>query len=591
MVSNKNRIFVSYSHQNSDWAKKLRFHEDPRAIETASFWIDRNRLKPGDFWTDKVRDAIKAASAVVLLISKDFLSSEAVRKELRLILKRYRRDGLPVVFVPIGKLKLSQVREHLDIPKIGDLLSVPGWSESLHKRAKDERRSVEELRARIVTAATEALDVQSLRKALPGKYKLQKKLNHGPLARILLAKDTPLDRHVVIKMLHQRGANTLFRESVARVAKVPNHTNLMPVFEAYLDSDPPFYMLQYIDGESLRHLCGNEGSNGFTLSFVLSVMHQVGSGVSHAHRHGITGLNIKPSNIMVQDYDKPDLRTFYLSLSSYDEVNMTEKVDADDAYCPPERGGRASILTEIDSAIADQYRLGVLAYETLVGPRRFAQIAETVAAGGVGTSWPSIQDGCPDCLDFVARVVDRMVRRNPGRRFASISVALQKLDSDLQVEIVRASYRRLMKSEESQLDFCKTFYLCFQNEYPKSKEIFADRLGDLNDGQAESSGAWQKQFQALKEAVLLLVVYHAMGEEKRKPNILTRIAEQHAAINIPTALYDPFGKVLVETIMKKDQHSNVESDHLRAAWEEAISDGILFMKEETERIQAEEYRL
>ncbi|MEL7448324.1 MAG: TIR domain-containing protein [Pseudomonadota bacterium] len=578
-------IFVSYSHENADWVERLRLHENPGAIERASFWVDLNRLKPTDVWTDEARAAIKESSAVILLVSEQSLASSAVEKELRLIMKRHRKHRLPVVFVPIGKLRMKRAARQLGIPNLNEVISVPGWHSPLNPRAGREVRSAADLRAQIVAAATEPQEVQNLRRNLPAKYNLIRKLNHGPLARILLAKDVPLNRHVVIKVLRKAGAYNLFCASVSRVARVPNHTNIIPIYVASLDSDPPFYMLEYINGKSLRQLLAGNTDDGFPLSLVLGLLRRIGSAVHHAHRHSVSGLNIKPSNIMVENPDRPDRRTFYISLSSYDESEIWEEHDVDDAYVPPELRPGASILHDSDATTADQYRLGVLAYELLVGPRRFAELTHDTLAKDPGAGLPLISEVCPSCLDYVGTVVDRMVSVEPSLRFATVREAIEHLDSDVPVEIVRSSYRRIMANEASQQAFFHAFYQQFQSRYKSSQAIFASKFGPLSDVDGPSD-AWMRQFQSLKEAILLLIVYSAIGEEKREPNILTRIAEQHAHKNIPAGLYEPFGQVLVDTIVEVDEEGAELGERLRSAWTEAVRDGLEYMKTTTEKIQA-----
>ena len=72
-----------------------------------------------------------------------------------------------------------------------------------------------------------------------------------------------------------------------------------------------------------------------------------------------------------------------------------------------------------------------------------------------------------------------------------------------------------------------------------------------------TSKRWERQFQALKEAVLLLIVFKSFREEGREPNILTRIAEEHAKRKIPAGLYPGFGEVLIDIVLEKDREAPV----------------------------------
>lgn len=96
------------------------------------------------------------------------------------------------------------------------------------------------------------------------------------------------------------------------------------------------------------------------------------------------------------------------------------------------------------------------------------------------------------------------------------------------------------------------------------------------------SPGWQRQFQVLKEAVLLLAVFSAFHEDRREPNILTRIVEEHTKRDIPAVLYEKFFELLLDTVVEKDQHAPLAKEELRHAWSNVIQPGILYMKRKTE---------
>lgn len=118
-----------------------------------------------------------------------------------------------------------------------------------------------------------------------------------------------------------------------------------------------------------------------------------------------------------------------------------------------------------------------------------------------------------------------MVHRNPDERYESSAAALRDIARDLQVETARDSYRRIMRTTESQEKFFRTFYVRFLTAYPGMRKLFRD-LPPLEDSAANSEG-WKRQFQKLKEAVLLLVVFSALREDQQEPNIRHRTIEHY----------------------------------------------------------------
>jgi hypothetical protein len=241
---------------------------------------------------------------------------------------------------------------------------------------------------------------------------------------------------------------------------------------------------------------------------------------------------------------------------------------------------------------ADQYRLGLIAYEMLVGSKRFQELGEALRqlVAPESWEWPELTTERKECPHHICGVVDRMVKTNPLDRYRSIDdVETAVNDTDLDVETVRDSYRRLMEAEDTQTAFFHSFYVQFLNRYPRTLEFFdPKRFGCLAES-CKAKEAWQRQFQALKEAVLLLIVFKIFREEGREPNILTRIAEEHAK-RIPAGLYPCFGEVLVDVVLEEDRQAPLKGDALRRAWTGVIQPGIDYMKRKREEVEARSYR-
>ena len=93
-----NKIFISYSHKDEEWKDRLVDHLKTLEVERrVSVWDDR-RITPGSKWNQEVERALNEASAVVLLISADFLSSHFIMNvEMPRLLERRAREGLRII--------------------------------------------------------------------------------------------------------------------------------------------------------------------------------------------------------------------------------------------------------------------------------------------------------------------------------------------------------------------------------------------------------------------------------------------------------------------------------------------------------------
>ncbi len=124
----RDKVFISYSHQDTKWLKRLRVHLRPLERENNIDVWDDTKIIPGSKWKNEIRKAIGSAKVVVLLISADFLASDfTATDELPPLLKAAEEDGaviLPFILSPSRFLKsesLSQFQtaNNLSKPLIG----------------------------------------------------------------------------------------------------------------------------------------------------------------------------------------------------------------------------------------------------------------------------------------------------------------------------------------------------------------------------------------------------------------------------------------------------------------------------------------
>jgi hypothetical protein len=184
-----------------------------------------------------------------------------------------------------------------------------------------------------------------------------------------------------------------------------------------------------------------------------------------------------------------------------------------------------------------------------------------------------------------------MVTTSSEHRYDNIDEAIADVTyTDLSVEIVRDSYSRLIMSQEGQIGLFRSFYEEL-TRYPAAARHFPkQRFGELGKNHEPSKG-WKRQFQALKEAVLLLIVFKAFREEGREPNILTRIVEEHAKRKIPPALYGIFENVLIDIVLKNDPEARSREGELKEAWTSVIHPGIEYMSRRTVELDQVRMRL
>ena len=311
-------IFVSYAHENKDWIRALGLDQTPASTESASFWLDENRVQPGGEWTTGAEEALKFATAAVLLISKDFLDSPSIQKyELPPIMNRYRNGEICVIFVPIGPVDMEEIETKLNLA-VRNIISIPSWGDPLPIIAAPRP----DIRESIVSATTEPKEVQNLRRNLAQQYELEKKLGDGVFSTVFKAHDHQLDRKVIVKLLRRENRVEHFK-TVRKVGSATAHTNILSVYGARLDADPPHYFVEYVAGEPLQVVLNKHWNKKLIqVSYIHELLMGLGSAITHAHSMDIYDINIKPCNIIVDNYKSPQDVKYYLNLNSYSETEF-----------------------------------------------------------------------------------------------------------------------------------------------------------------------------------------------------------------------------------------------------------------------------
>jgi tetratricopeptide (TPR) repeat protein len=96
-----NKIFVSYSHNDSVWRDQLELVLKPllKQSDDVQFWAD-NRIAPGADWFKEISYALSTSRVVVLLVSAEFLASDFIREhELPVILSSADRDEVILIWL------------------------------------------------------------------------------------------------------------------------------------------------------------------------------------------------------------------------------------------------------------------------------------------------------------------------------------------------------------------------------------------------------------------------------------------------------------------------------------------------------------
>ena len=212
------------------------------------------------------------------------------------------------------------------------------------------------------------LDVlDSLREALAPRYDVEREIGAGGMARVFLAVEQHPHRRVAIKVLDPEVSTRLLRERFIREVDLSSnlsHPHIVPIFSAGEVDGLFYYVMPYVEGESLRHRLLRE--RRLPLEAALQMACDVADALAFAHAQGIIHRDIKPENILLSS-NHAIVADFGIAraISAAGSLTLTQAGQpiGSPGYMSPEQ---AMALGDLD-ARTDIYSLGCVLFEMLAG--------------------------------------------------------------------------------------------------------------------------------------------------------------------------------------------------------------------------------
>jgi TolB-like protein/Tfp pilus assembly protein PilF len=207
----------------------------------------------------------------------------------------------------------------------------------------------------------------ALADALHDRYTLERELGHGGMATVYLAQDLRHDREVALKVLRPELAAVIGAERFLVEIKVTahlQHPHILPLFDSGAADGFLFYVMPYVEGESLRDRLSREKQ--LSVEDAVRIATQVASALDYAHRHGVIHRDIKPENVLLHEGEAV-VADFGIALAVREAggPRLTESGLSlgTPQYMSPEQ---ATGGPELD-ARSDVYSLAAVVYEMLAG--------------------------------------------------------------------------------------------------------------------------------------------------------------------------------------------------------------------------------
>ena len=265
-----------------------------------------------------------------------------------------------------------------------------------------------------------AESIEHLNGSLAGRYVIDREIGHGGMATVYLARDLRHERNVALKVLLAELGAILGPErflSEIRVTANLQHPNLLPLFDSGEADGLLYYVMPFIEGESLRHRLTREKQ--LPVDEAIRITTACAGALEYAHRNGVIHRDLKPENVLLSA-GQPVISDFGIALAVSNaggaRITQSGLSLGTPQYMSPEQ---AAGDREVDGR-TDVYSLACVLYEMLTGdPPHTGSTVQAVIAKVLVEKPRSVRSRRELVPHHVDAAIDRALTKLPADRWAT----------------------------------------------------------------------------------------------------------------------------------------------------------------------------
>jgi Protein kinase domain len=257
--------------------------------------------------------------------------------------------------------------------------------------------------------------------AVGDQYLIEAEIGRGGMAAVFRALDLRLHRHVAIKALPPELAfnadvRTRFLREAQTAAQL-SHPNIVPIYTVDERGGVVFFVMALVEGESLAARLARQPR--LSVDAVRRILAEVADALDYAHACSVVHRDIKPDNILLdRTTGRAVVTDFGIARAAVGDARLTLTGVAvgTPAYMSPEQ---AMGERDVDGR-SDQYSLGVVGYQMLVGQTPFkAANTPAMLVKHLSEIPRPVRESRPDVPPQLAAVIDRALSKKPDDRWST----------------------------------------------------------------------------------------------------------------------------------------------------------------------------
>lgn len=255
-----------------------------------------------------------------------------------------------------------------------------------------------------------------------GKYEIGGELGRGAFGVVYKGFDPFVRRDVAIKIgwcepaaedsKQQQAKLDFFAE--AHAAGRLQHPNIVAVYDAQMEKELKYIVMEYVRGETLREYCRNDGKR-LPPAKAVECMYKCCLALDYSHSMGVIHRDIKPGNIMLGENGETKLMDFSVAAIAQNNIINSNMIVGSPSYMSPEQVQRQKVGPQ-----SDLYSLAAVMYHLLTGKRLYAsEDIIDIFRDIVRTPPPRLSDERPDLPPALSNIIAKALQKDPAQRFES----------------------------------------------------------------------------------------------------------------------------------------------------------------------------